>query len=307
FSPTSGAPGTRVTITGSAFTGVTAAKFNGVAAAFTVNSGTQITATVPATATTGPISVTSPGGTATSAATFTVAPRITGFTPASGKVGASVVVNGANFTGATAVTFNGTAAVFTVNSAIKITATVPAGATSGKIGVTTPAGSATSAANFSVAPTVNSFSPASGAPGASVTITGAAFTGATAVKFNGLAATFMVNSSTQITAAVPANATTGPISVTTPGGTATSATSFTVAPRIASFTPASGAPGTSVAINGANLTGATAVKFNGTAAVFTVNSPVKITATVPAGAASGPITVATPAGTTTSASSFSVM
>src|SRR6185369_11204334 len=119
FSPTSGAPGTRVTITGSAFTGVTA--------------------TVPATATTGPISVTSPGGTATSAATFTVAPRITGFTPASGKVGASVVVNGANFTGATAVTFNGTSAVFTVTSAIKITATVPAGATSGKIGLTTPA------------------------------------------------------------------------------------------------------------------------------------------------------------------------
>jgi len=307
FSPTSGAPGTRVTITGSAFTGATAAKFNGIAAAFTVNSSTQITATVPATATTGPISVTSPGGTATSAATFTVAPRITGFTPASGKVGASVVVNGANFTGATAVTFNGTAAVFTVNSAIKITATVPAGATSGKIGVTTPAGSATSAATFSVAPTVTSFSPAGGAPGTSVTITGATFTGATAVKFNGLAATFMVNSSTQITAAVPANATTGPISVTTPGGTATSATSFTVAPRITSFTPASGAPGTSVAINGANLTGATAVKFNGTSAVFTVNSPVKITATVPAGAASGPITVTTPAGTTTSASSFSVM
>ena len=307
FSPTSGAPGTHVTIIGSAFTGATAAKFNGVAAAFTVNSSTQITATVPATANTGPISVTSPGGTATSAATFTVAPRITGFTPGSGKVGASVVVNGANFTGATAVTFNGTSAVFTVNSAIKITATVPAGATSGKIGVTTPAGSATSAATFSVAPTVNSFSPAGGAPGTSVTITGATFTGATAVKFNGLAATFMVNSSTQITAAVPANATTGPISVTTPGGTATSATSFTVAPRITSFTPASGAPGTSVAINGANLTGATAVKFNGTSAVFTVNSPVKITATVPAGAASGPITVATPAGATTSASSFSVM
>jgi Subtilase family len=307
FAPTSGAPGTHVTITGSAFTGATAAKFNGIAATFTVNSSTQITATVPATATTGPISVTSPGGTATSAAPFTVAPRITGFTPASGKVGATVVVNGANFTGATAVTFNGTSAVFTVNSAIKITATVPAGATAGKIGVTTPAGSATSAATFSVAPTVTAFAPASGAPGTSVTITGATFTGATAVKFNGLAATFLVNSSTQITAAVPANATTGPISVTTPGGTATSATPFTVAPRITSFTPATGAPGTSVAINGANLTGATAVKFNGTAAVFTVNSPSKITATLPAGAASGPITVTTPAGTTTSASSFSVL
>jgi hypothetical protein len=65
-------------------------------------------------------------------------------------VGVSVVINGANFTGATAVTFNGMAASFTVNTAIKITATVPAGATSGKIGVTTSAGTAVSTPSFSV-------------------------------------------------------------------------------------------------------------------------------------------------------------
>ena len=116
--------------------------------------------------------------------------------------------------GATAVAFNGTAAAFTVNSAIKITATVPAGATTGKIGVTTPAGSAISSANFAVAATITSFSPTSGAPGTHVTITGSAFTGATAAKFNGVAAAFTVNSSTQITATVPATANTGPISVT---------------------------------------------------------------------------------------------
>ena len=306
-SPTSGAPGTSVTITGANLTGATSVKFNGTSAAFTVNTSSQITATVPASATTGPISVTTPAGTVTSATSFTVAPRITGFTPASGAVGASVVVNGANFTGATAVNFNGVSAAFTVNSAIKITATAPAGATSGKISVTTPAGSTTSAANFSVSPKITTFSPSSGAPLTSITVTGTTFTGATAVKFNGLAATFTVNSSTQITATVPANATTGPISVTTPGGTATSAASFTVAPRITGFTPAGGAVGASVVINGANLTGATAVKFNGTAAAFTVNSAIRMTATVPAGATSGTISVTTPAGTAMSASSFSVM
>jgi uncharacterized protein (TIGR03437 family) len=78
------------------------------------------------------------------------------------------------------------------------------------------------------APTVSSFTPTSGAVGSSVTITGANFTGATAVRFNGAAASFTVNSSTQITATVPSSATTGPISVTNPVGTGTSSAFFTV-------------------------------------------------------------------------------
>ena len=79
------------------------------------------------------------------------------------------------------------------------------------------------------APTVTSFTPPSGPVGTSVTIAGTNFTGATAVKFNGMAATtFTVNSATQITATVPTDATTGMISVTTPSGTGTSSSSFTV-------------------------------------------------------------------------------
>lgn len=77
-------------------------------------------------------------------------------------------------------------------------------------------------------PTVSSFSPASGASGTSVTITGTGFTSASSVKFNGTAATFSVSSSTSITATVPAGATSGSLSVIAPGGLATSASSFTV-------------------------------------------------------------------------------
>ncbi len=139
-----------------------------------------------------------------------------------------------------------------------------------------------------------------------MTITGTAFTGATAAKFNGVSSTFTVNSSLRITTSVLANATTGKITVTTPGGTATSASTFTVAPRITSFTPTSGAPPTSVTINGANFTGATEVKFNTTSTTFQVVSTVKITAPVPAGAATGKISVTTPAGTATSATDFTV-
>ena len=153
-------------------------------------------------------------------------PTITSFTPASGVVGTSVTTSGTNFTGATAVRFNGVSASFTVNSATTIQATVPGGATSGPISVTTPGGTATSTSNFIVnnPPTITSFTPAMGPVGASVSITGTDFSGATAVQFNGAGATFTVNSPTSIQATVPAAATTGPISVTTPAGTGTSST-----------------------------------------------------------------------------------
>src|SRR6267142_1545128 len=77
-------------------------------------------------------------------------------------------------------------------------------------------------------PTIASFAPSSGPVGTSVTINGTKFTGATAVRFNGTSASFTVNSASAITATVPAGAATGPISVTTAGGTASSAGSFTV-------------------------------------------------------------------------------
>ncbi|MBN8524244.1 MAG: IPT/TIG domain-containing protein [Planctomycetes bacterium] len=240
----------------------------------------------------------------------TVAPVVTSFTPTSGPGGTSVTITGTNFTGATAVAFNGIAATYTVNSSTQITASVPTGATTGIITVTTAGGSATSATSFtvSVAPTITSFTPTSGPVGTSVTITGTNFTGATGVAFHGIAATYTVNSSTQITAFVPTGATTGAITVTTAGGSATSATSFTVsaAPTITAFTPASGPVGTAVTITGTGFTGATAVAFSGTAATYTVNSATKITATVPTGVTTGVITVTTAGGTATSASVFTV-
>ncbi len=159
-------------------------------------------------------------------------------------------------------------------------------------------------------PTVTSFAPNTGPGGTQVVITGTNFTGATNVTFGGIpAAAFTVNSPTTITATVPANAVSGPISVTTPNGIASSTTPFQVSPppTIASFTPGSGPVGTSVTITGANLTGATAVSFGGTpVATFSVTSPTTMTATVPAGAGAGPITVTTPGGTGTSPTPFVV-
>jgi endonuclease G len=78
-------------------------------------------------------------------------------------------------------------------------------------------------------PGITSFTPASGLPNASVVIVGTNFNSASVVSFNGANAAFTVNSGTQITATVPTNASSGLISVTTPGGTATSSSSFAVA------------------------------------------------------------------------------
>ena len=244
---------------------------------------------------------------------FVTPPSITSFTPASGPVATSVTLTGTGFTGATGVSFNGTAATtFTVNSDTQISATVPTGATSGKITVTNAAGTGTSATSFLVnsAPLISSFAPTSGPTGTSATLTGTGFTGATGVSFNSTAATtFTVNSDTQISATVPTGATSGKITVTNAAGTGTSATSFTVTvvPSITSFTPVSGPTGTSVTLTGTGFTGATGVSFNSTAATtFTVNSDTQISATVPTGATTGRIAVTNSAGTGTSAASFTV-
>jgi uncharacterized repeat protein (TIGR03803 family) len=69
-----------------------------------------------------------------------------------GKVGAAVKILGTGLTGATSVSFNGTAAVFTVVSRSLIKTTVPSGATTGKVEVVTPSGTLSSNVPYRVRP-----------------------------------------------------------------------------------------------------------------------------------------------------------
>jgi uncharacterized repeat protein (TIGR03803 family) len=148
-----------------------------------------------------------------------------------GKVGATAEILGQGLKGTTSVTFNGTPATFTAVTDTYLTAIVPAGATTGPVSVVTSAGTLTSSHKFFVQPANLTFNPTSGPAGTSVTITGTGLTGATKVTFGGILATaFTVDSDTQITATVPVGAITGKILVTTPGGTTSSAASFTVTP-----------------------------------------------------------------------------
>lgn len=157
-------------------------------------------------------------------------PNVTSFSPSAAPVAAVVTITGYYFTGVTSVAFNGTPCVtFTIVSDTQIKATVPNGATTGPIEVETDT---TAPVNFTVltpAPRITSVSPVSGFVGTLVNITGTGMGTATDVAFNGVSATFVIVSATQVRATVPAGATTGPISVTNPLGTATTgAWKFTV-------------------------------------------------------------------------------
>jgi uncharacterized repeat protein (TIGR03803 family) len=148
---------------------------------------------------------------------------------ASGKVGQTVEVLGQGFTGTKGVSFGGTAATFKVVSSTYLTATVPSGAVTGSVTVTTPGGTLTSNKQFRVTPQIISFKPTSGTVGTAVQITGVSLTQTTEVTFGGVKATsFKVNSDTQVTATVPTGAKTGHIAITTAGGTVTSSGIFTV-------------------------------------------------------------------------------
>jgi hypothetical protein len=96
-----------------------------------------------------------------------------------------------------------------------------------------------------------------------------------------------VNSDTYVSATLPDGATSGFITVSTPGGVLTSNKKFLVKPQISSFSPSSGPVGTSVVITGLSLTQTSEVKIGNVSASFTVSSDKQVTATVPAGAVSG--------------------
>jgi uncharacterized repeat protein (TIGR03803 family) len=144
------------------------------------------------------------------------------------KVGGSVGLLGQNFSTATSVLFGTGAGTFTTSGNGFMTAKPANGDTTGVITVDEPGGNLVSPQSFKILPVLKTFLPTSGPVGTQVVLTGTSFLQATTVKFGTKVATFTVNSDTQITTTVPTGAVTAKISVTTPGGTATTSTNFTV-------------------------------------------------------------------------------
>lgn len=320
FSPFGGKSGDPVVITGINFTTATNVSFNGTNASFAVTSDTQISATVPTGATTGPIRVLNPAGTNTTGSNFIVGPFITGFSPVAAQIASQVVVEGFNFLEVTNVAFASASGGFTnassfaIVSATQLRGTVPVGATNGPLRVISPTGTNVTTSNltvFALAPVITEFTPTNGLPGSTVTLEGANFLGATNVSFGGVSATFSVSADTQISATVPGAATTGPISVSTSGGSVTSSVPFYLAPRLTTFSPATGVVGSTVTLTGTNFTGLISVTFPGANSTL-ISAPVtslvatQMTVLVPTNAITGTITVTTPGGVIASSGNFTV-
>ena len=343
FMPTIGGADTEITIFGKNLSSVTAVKFlgaegteddkNGMVVPFT--SDTELIVKAPANAATGPIMLSTADGkmvTSTDFFTFVSAPIITLLNPAFGIAGDEIIIEGENFENTTEVKFgeivvgikteeNPTG--FEIISATQIKVTVPEGAQTAKIYVTTEmGGTAESDDNFVIVQTPEyvSMNPTEGPIGKTITITGKYFTGVNNITFLGaveptpgvdeeapvaddvIATNFTVVSDTEIRVEVPLNAQTGKIEIANVAGSVSSTEDFTViiAPVITAFNPKVGAAGTEVTISGYNFTGATAVAFgdvtvnpisvdseNG----FTVVSDTVIKVNVPASAVTSKITV----------------
>jgi len=148
-----GSAGQTVEILGNGLTGTSSVTFGSGSASFNVVSDTYMTATVPDDGSAGLVTVTTPSATLTSNRSFFVTPVVSGIAPSSGPVGSQVTITGSGFVGTIAVKFGGVKATsFTVNSGTSITATVPAGAKTGKVSVTTAGGNASSKGSYTVTP-----------------------------------------------------------------------------------------------------------------------------------------------------------
>jgi len=310
------AGGTAVTITGEGFTDATEVTFDGDPGDdLVVVSDTEITITTPAGTGTVDVVVSNLHASATREAGFSYR-EITGLEvqaepglqagPQDG--GTVVTITGVGFLGATEATFGGVAGTnFTVDGDETITVTTPAGAGTVDVAVLTSATSTTLADGFSYEPTIESLSVTSGSPdgGTVVTLTGAGFTHATGVTFDGVAGTdFSVDDGETITVTTPAAGldVTGLVDVVVSNlhASATLEHGFSYM-VIESLDPASGpqAGGTEVTITGVGFDDVTGLTLGGIAIAgddFTVVDDSTITMTTPSG--TGQVDVMVSTGTT---------
>lgn len=311
LSPSNGPSGTSVTITGTGFDGVSDVKFGTVSAPFTVNSSTQIIASVPAAITNSPctvnVTVTACGGiSATNPANeFNFdfpAPTLTLLNPDHGSSagGTPVTITGTNFHTPSTVEFGtqaGTGVTVTDSTTMQVVSPAAVPNSNCTVDVAVASCNQTSANTLPFdydfpAPTIISLSPTSGPVGQSVTITGTNFHAPSTVDFGGVPGInpVVVNSTTiTVTAPQPLDCIVN-VTVTTCGNQTSNAAVFTYtglqAPTVTvvnpNFGPAFG--GNSVEITGTNFIGVTNVAFGANNSLsFTVNSPTSITAEAPGG------------------------
>lgn len=169
IAPASGPTGTSILIHGRYFVGVSGVTVGGTSATFSVPSAEWMRVTVPANAVSGPVVITTPAGSVT-AGQFKVLLTVSSLSVTSGDLGQRVVITGSGFSGVKTVSFNGAHAAFTIDSPTQISTSVPAGASTGPITVSTTDASAVSptftfTGQVQATPTPSATSVPGGTPG----------------------------------------------------------------------------------------------------------------------------------------------
>jgi hypothetical protein len=262
ISPTSGYPGTQVTINGTNFGASQGSGSvwlgNKLAGSIVSWSNTQVVATVAATALSGSAIVQQGGVWSNSIAFTVIQPNITSITPTSGVTGTQVTFTGTNFgasQGSGSVWLGSKLAGSIVSwSNTQVVATVASGSVTGSA-IVQQGGVWSNSITFTVAtPTLTSISPDTARAGDSITLTGTNFgasQGSGSVWLGSkLAASIVSWSNTQIVATVASGSVTGTAQVQQ-GGVWTSSIAFNVVtPHVVILTPQSGPPGRHVLFNG---------------------------------------------------------
>jgi hypothetical protein len=311
-----GATAVDISITGKDFTGATAVDFGSdiTVNSHSVDSDTQIKANIAvlATAILGPreVSVTAGGVTGTLPDGFEVTspPTVTSTSPGSAAQGATsidIIIEGSDFTGATAVSFGADIAVnyYTVDSSSQITANIdvadgaPIGSTDVSVTAGGVTGTLTDGFNINGPPTVTSIIPTSADRGDTIDIdiTGTNFIEVSDISFGSgtFVSTATIYTSTQMraTVSIDSDAALGvkDVSVTAGGVTGTLTNGFTVTdplspPTLTSISPSFAAQGATidVIVTGTNLTGTTFLGFGSGITInsYTIDDSTQITTSI---------------------------
>lgn len=153
FTPSKAAPGAQVAITGSGLNLVNEVSFGDVSAIFTVVSATRILVTVPESAASNRIYLSSDSGTSTSRSTFTVltpVPEIKKLSPSRAAIGSTVTITGKNFLTTQDVLLGTIPTDFTVVSDTLISFVVPLGASRNRVTVVNDFGTIVSSSRLTI-------------------------------------------------------------------------------------------------------------------------------------------------------------
>jgi trimeric autotransporter adhesin len=333
ISPTSVPVGTGATtlqLTGSNFVSGSVATFDGSNLTTTYSSATSLSAVIPASSLgaggTAEVAVVNPGATASASMAFAIdspTPVLTSVSPTSVAVGNSsnLTLSGTGFESNSQVQLNGVAVtttfVSTTSLKANVTATQLSQAGTGQLAVFNPSpGGGTSAAlSLQITqpiPVLASVSPVSilaGSGAVPLTLSGSDFSPTASVTANGTALTVTAQTSTSISATLPASfvAQGGSIVliVTNPGTNPESSSPQMIAavgmPTVTELSPAAaaiGGPDFTLTVIGGNFQSNCVINWNGTALATTLSAPGQLTATIPAvdiaGFANNTVTISSP-------------